>query len=199
MKTLAFLVALAFATATATVQAQSYSYDFTLTGVGINSSGTFTDSTFDTNPNDTFFPIGSLTGTINGQAMSLLSVPVSIGNRFSTTSLGIAPFYPLFFQSGGTEWVLSHEDNHGPTMLGNSALHIDEAVNFIVTPTPTRHTPILSSGTFTFAKPTHAVTPRNSYWQIGIDVPAATAVIVGFIYWEKHRGREHAKYTGRVR
>lgn len=175
-------IALAFA-----APARAQNYQFTISG-GAAGNGLFSNGS--TNPQLTFIPITNLSGLLNGNSMALVPISNQVGNMFNLNTMGIVPFYPMFFTAGGSEWTISHEDQEASVLLNNITTHTSTAINFIVKP----FSPVTSQLNAAQSQQTK-LAPRNHNLNLtlSISIPVAVAIVVSVYELHKHH---HSEYSG---
>lgn len=196
-------------------------FDFTLTNDAafcgaacstVVGSGQFSIGTAVTQVNMTLFPITSLSGTLNGQAVTLFAPPInsiaynSSANYFHTLAQPIAPFFPLLITNGTQLWNIQATDfNHtgsGQTMYDYAANQFtpvsftaSDRFTSILQPTP--------GPPVTFSTPTPAqintALQKRAEINVGlaVGVPVAFAATMWVIHHEIHRQHRQALPAGR--
>ena len=227
-RTMKAILLCAIALFAASAHAQSV-YDFTLTNDPAL-CGTFCNTTagsgmFTVSPNlyqsiaGSGYPITSLSGTLNGAAMTLAPLPngAVIGNLYYQSYLPISWFAPLYFSTSSGQWSLQQlgVDHPGTgqwlTAPNGSVTYVAFTVTPVSRPTapapsappiPTYRPPFStsSSGLAPLGRPTQSASSlraRNPVL-IEVSVPAAIATVVAIYEWEHHRrGRRDAEPAGR--
>lgn len=186
-------------------------------------SGMFTASpTLFQNIQGSGYPLLSLTGTLNGAALSLAPVPTSqpvqgIGNLFYLPSLPVGWFAPWYLNTTNGIYILSQTDvNHpgtGQSLIGPG---LSAPVSFTVTPyvapvptapapkappipTFSSRPPVLSStnsGPVTFQRASAPVV-RHQPVVVEVSVISAIATVVAIYEWRRHRTHADAYPAGR--
>lgn len=191
----------------------------------VSGSGMFTASpTMFASIQGNGYPILSLTGTLNGSAVSLGHGPAGgLGNLYFAPTLPIPWFASWYLTTSAGTFTLSQSDVPQPgtgqllaTPGGGASSPVAFTVTPYVAPTPKAPpTPTYSSnagptlaargigmGHVVFQRPAAtAIAPRRTPIAIEVSVPAAIGVVVGVVEWQRHRraarGRFDAVPAGR--
>lgn len=212
----------------------SSSYDFTISNdtdlcgsacSTVSGSGVFTIGQSVIEVKQTMFSITNLSGTLNGLPLSLSNLGGANSNLFFTPAEPIAPFYPLFVQSGSQQWNFQmadsgHTGGTGQTMYSYQSqtfTPVSLTVQPVSQPLLSRRNPMppLSPVRVSLPKRAPTVTPSpisaslpskkipafrsNHNFEIGISVTAAVATGIAIYEWRHHRQHWDAVPAGRLR